>query len=144
MSKREFEAIAGEGVVGPIVRLFDALKFSEEPRKRGVEDATALRTLDVIGVRDAKGDLSRIFNEVSAGRFACVKAGDGGVVFLVNARILAGAVAVLEEKREMTLGEALIELPFRPEQLPQIELRGRASGETALRRRPSAALFKTR
>lgn len=81
-----------------------------------------LANTQMYGVRSARSNFSTILKNVSAGEITFIQAGDGTPLVLMNAETLGEAVSTIEERRRVTVADAVRKLPFPPDQLPRIEL----------------------
>ena len=91
----------------------------------GAASAKGMGFKEVWGVKEAKTRLSALLTEASGGDILFVTAGDGTPIAMISAKVLADAVATIEEQRGMTFSEALQQLPYAPSELAPISLRHR-------------------
>lgn len=90
--------------------------------------------LKVWGVREAKSSFSQMLNGASTGQIYVITSGRGDPVVVMSAERLAGAMAVIEQQRGLTLSDAMKQLPFDASELMPFALRGNAPASGLLRR----------
>ena len=88
----------------------------------------------VWGVKEAKTQLSTILHEASAGEIHFVTAGDGSAIVMMNAANLAEVMENLDERRGLTLADAVARLPYPHTELKPVTRRRHAPALGLLRR----------
>jgi antitoxin (DNA-binding transcriptional repressor) of toxin-antitoxin stability system len=94
---------------------------------------------EVWGVKEAKTRLPNLLREASAGEVHFVTAGDGSAIVMVSAKNLADAMSSIEERKGLTLADAIGQLPYPPSELKPVRLRHRPPSRGLLRRARVAA-----
>ena len=89
---------------------------------------------EVWGVKEAKTQLPTLLREASAGEMHILTAGDGTAIVVMSAKNLADAVSTIEERKGLTLSDAIMQLPFPPSELKPVKLNRRPPTRGLLRR----------
>ncbi|MBR0553846.1 hypothetical protein [Stakelama marina] len=88
----------------------------------------------VWGVKEARTQLPTLLREASAGEIHFVTAGNGATIVIMSAKNLADAMTTLEDRRGLTLADAVSRLPYAPTELKSPARRHRPPERGLLRR----------
>jgi antitoxin (DNA-binding transcriptional repressor) of toxin-antitoxin stability system len=137
MPKKTLQQVAEDEVIhklSPIVE-FVEVKIGRRldfDHSRGPVGDMSLK--EVWGVKEAKTQLPTLLREASAGEIHFVTAGDGSAIVMMSAKNLAEAMATLDERRGLTLSDAVAQLPYPRSELKPVKLKRHAPARRLLQR----------